>query len=156
MGRGEVLIGVISDTHGLLRPEAVAALQGATHIVHAGDVGNEGVLRELERIAPVTAVRGNTDYDAWAQRLPMTQLVTVDGLSIYVIHILEDLDIDPAAAGVGVVVSGHTHRPAVESRGGVLFLNPGAAGARRFHLPVTVAHLDVVNGSPRAKIVEIA
>jgi len=131
-------------------------LRGATHIIHAGDVGGEEILRALEAIAPVTAVRGNTDHGAWAFRLPLTQLVQAEGATLYVIHILEDLDIDPAATGVGVVISGHSHRPAVEHRNGVLFLNPGAAGSRRFDLPVTVAHLDVVDGIPRATIVEIA
>lgn len=150
-----VAIGVISDTHGLLRPEAVTALAGSRHIVHGGDVGSESILRALERIAPVTVVRGNTDTDAWARRLPRTNVLEAGGARIYAVHDIADLDIDPEAAGVSVVVYGHSHRPAIEHRGGVLFLNPGAAGPRRFTLPVTIARLTIDDGRAEAEIVEI-
>ncbi len=148
-------IGVISDTHGLLRREAVAAMDGSRFIVHGGDVGQEGILWSLERIAPVTVVRGNVDTDPWARRLPKTNMLDAGGTRIYVVHDIADLDIVPAAAGVSVVVHGHSHRPSVENRGGVLFLNPGAAGPRRFTLPVTVARLTVEGGGVQAEIVEI-
>jgi putative phosphoesterase len=149
------IIGVISDTHGLLRPEAVKALAGSRYIVHGGDVGPENILFALERVAPVTVVRGNTDTDAWARRLPLTNVLEAGGARVYVVHDIEQLDIDPVAAGVAVVVYGHSHRPAVERRDGVLFLNPGAAGPRRFTLPVTVAKLTVAGGRAEAEIIEI-
>jgi putative phosphoesterase len=149
------IIGVISDTHGLLRPEAVKALAGSRYIVHGGDVGPENILFALERVAPVTVVRGNTDTDAWARRLPLTNVLEAGGARVYVVHDIEQLDIDPVAAGVTVVVYGHSHRPAVERRDGVLFLNPGAAGPRRFTLPVTVAKLTVAGGRAEAEIIEI-
>jgi uncharacterized protein len=155
LSAGAVKIGVISDTHGLLRPEAVAALAGSRHIVHGGDVGGEEILRELERIAPVTGVRGNTDTDAWARRLPATNVLEAGGARIYVVHDIMHLDLDPAAAGMAVVVYGHSHEPAIEQRNGVLFLNPGAAGPRRFSLPVTVARLTIDAGRAQAEIVEI-
>ncbi|HEX6789685.1 MAG TPA: metallophosphoesterase family protein [Candidatus Krumholzibacteria bacterium] len=146
---------MISDTHGLLRPEAVAALRGSKRIVHAGDIGDESILRNLESIAGVTVVRGNTDTDAWCRKLPPTAVLDVDGVRIYVVHDIERLDIDPPAAGVDVVVFGHSHRPGIEQRGSVLYLNPGSAGPRRFNLPVTVAHLTVEAGRATAKIIEI-
>jgi len=149
------VVGVISDTHGLLRPEAVAALAGARFIVHGGDVGDENILRTLEAIAPVTVVRGNTDTDAWARRLPRTAVLDVDGVRIYAIHDIGELDIDPPAAGVSVVVFGHSHRPGIEQRGNVLYLNPGSAGPRRFDLPVSVARLAVDGRTARAEIIEI-
>jgi uncharacterized protein len=149
-------VGVISDTHGLLRPEALAALQGSERIIHAGDVGREGILLALERIAPVTAVRGNVDTEAWTQRLPMTELVEIAGVKMYVIHIVEDLDVDPAAMGVSVVISGHSHRPGIVEKSGVTYLNPGSAGASRFHLPVTVAKVFIEDGRANAEIIEIA
>ncbi|HEX5132383.1 MAG TPA: metallophosphoesterase family protein [Candidatus Krumholzibacteria bacterium] len=148
-------VGVISDTHGLLRPEALTALTGSQFIVHAGDVGPERILFALERIAPLTAVRGNTDTEGWARRLPMTAVLEAGGVRIYVVHDIAGLDIDPVAAGVSVVVYGHSHRPAVEHRGDVLFLNPGAAGARRFSLPVTVARLTITGGNAQAEVIEI-
>ena len=139
-----VEIGVISDTHGLLRPEAAAALAGVEGIIHGGDVGGEDILEALAEIAPVTAVRGNTDYEPWAARLSMTELLEAGGRSIYVVHDIEDLDVDPVAAGIDVIVFGHSHRPVWERRGdGVRYLNPGSAGPRRFSLPVTVARLQV-------------
>lgn len=148
-------VGVISDTHGLLRPEAVEALQGCERIIHAGDVGDPDILPKLARIAPVDAVRGNVDLERWARKLPETLAVEMDGTTVYVLHDLYDLDLDPAAAGFGVVISGHSHRPAVEHRDGVMFLNPGSAGPRRFTLPVTVAILSVGDDRPSARVVEI-
>lgn len=149
------MVGVISDTHGLLRPEAVAALRGSRYIVHGGDIGDETILRTLEAIAPVTVVRGNTDTDAWARRLPRTAVLDVDGVRIYAVHDIAQLDIDPHAAGVGVVVFGHSHRPGIEQRSDVLYLNPGSAGPRRFDLPVSLARLAIDNGAATAEIVEI-
>lgn len=150
------IVGVISDTHGLLRREAVAALEGSQYIVHGGDVGDESILQTLTAIAPVTVVRGNTDTEPWARRLPRTAVLDVDGVRIYAVHDLTDLDIDPHAAGVNVVVSGHSHRPRIEPRGDVVYLNPGSAGPRRFDLPVTVARLTIEGGAARAEIVELA
>ena len=136
-------VGLISDTHGLLRPEAVRALAGSDLIVHAGDVGAPDILDALRAVAPVVAVRGNVDQGAWASVLPRTAVAEVGGTLIYVLHDLNELDLDPAAAGIGVVVSGHSHQPASVTRSGVLFVNPGSAGRRRFKLPVTVALLDL-------------
>jgi len=150
-----MIVGIISDTHGLLRPEAVAALQGSRYIVHGGDVGDEHILKTLEAMAPVTVVRGNTDHDAWARRLPRTAVLDVDGVRVYVVHDIADLDIDPRAAGVDVVVYGHSHRPGIEPRGDVLYLNPGSAGPRRFDLPISVARLTITGGTARAEIVAI-
>ena len=148
-----VKIGVISDTHGLLRPEAVAALAGVDRVIHGGDVGSEEILEALAKIAPVTVVRGNTDYQPWAERLPVTELVEVGEKSIYVVHDIEDLILDPAAAGIDVVIYGHSHRPVLEKRGdGVWYLNPGSAGPRRFSLPVTVALLQVSTKYIRGEI----
>ena len=134
-------VGLISDTHGLVRPEALAALAGSAHIVHAGDIGDPAVLEALARIAPVTAVRGNNDLGPWAKNLRERETLEIDGTRIYVIHDLAQLDLDPAAAGFDVVVSGHSHRPAQERRGGALYVNPGSAGPRRFTLPIAVARL---------------
>ena len=134
-------VGLISDTHGLVRPEALAALAGSAHIVHAGDIGDLAVLEALARIAPVTAVRGNNDLGAWTKNLRERETLEIDGTRIYVIHDLAQLDLDPAAAGFDVVVSGHSHRPAEERRGGALYVNPGSAGPRRFKLPIAVARL---------------
>jgi len=154
------LIGLIADTHGLLRPEAVAALEGCAHIVHAGDIGSRtgeprGVLDGLARLAPLTVVRGNNDRAAWAAAIPNTANIEFDGVRIHVLHILGELAIDPAAAGVSVVVSGHSHLPRVETRAGVLFVNPGSAGPRRFRLPVSVARLWVKDGSAEAELVTL-
>lgn len=148
-------LGIISDTHGLLRPEALAFLQGSEHIVHGGDIGTAAVLAELSAIAPVTAVRGNNDRGAWAERLPQTALFEFSGTHIHVLHDLGLLDIDPSSAGVHVVISGHSHKPAVEKRAGVLYVNPGSAGPRRFRLPVAVAELLVNGASVSARIVEL-
>ena len=138
------IAGLISDTHGLLRPEAVRALVGSDLIIHAGDVGAPEILDALRKLAPVVAVRGNVDTATWAMELPATAVAEVGGTLIYVLHDLNSLDIDPFVAGFAVVVSGHSHQPARFERGGVLFVNPGSAGRRRFKLPVTVARLDLV------------
>ena len=155
------LIGLIADTHGLLRPEAVTALEGCAHIVHAGDIGSRtgehrGVLDALTRIAPLTVVRGNNDRAAWTASLPCTADIEFDGVRIHVLHILGELAIDPATAGVNVVVSGHSHQPRVETRDGVLFVNPGSAGPRRFKLPVSVARLWVEDGRAEAELVTLS
>ncbi|MBE0530598.1 MAG: metallophosphoesterase family protein [Rhodospirillales bacterium] len=142
-------IGVISDTHGLLRPEATERLAGVEHIIHAGDIGEPGLLGALREIAPVTAVRGNVDTGAWAADYPARTVVTLAARSIYVLHDLKELDLDPALAGFDIVVSGHSHRPKIETMGGVLYLNPGSAGPRRFDLAVTVATLDLAQDTFR-------
>ena len=149
-------IGLISDTHGLLRPEASAFLCGCTHIVHAGDIGSRKVLDELSAIAPTTAVRGNNDQGAWAAALPETTRLELGTVCLYVIHDLSGLDIDPQAAGVDVVVSGHSHRPLMQERNGVLYVNPGSAGPRRFKLPIAVGELTIASRSVSPRIVEIA
>jgi len=136
-------IGVISDTHGLLRPEALVALAGVEHILHAGDVGDIAILIALRRMAPVTAIRGNIDTGGPCAALPATDFVELGGKIFYLVHSVKDLDINPAVAGVAVVVSGHSHRPSVEERNGTLYLNPGSAGPRRFDLPVSVAVVDI-------------
>lgn len=133
----------MSDTHGLLRPEVIPALHGCRLILHAGDVGGPEILEALEAVAPVRAVRGNTDHGPFGASLPMTDVVQVAGHVLYMLHIPQDLDLDPGAAGFSAVISGHTHRPLVEERDGVLFVNPGSCGPRRFDLPVTVARLTV-------------
>jgi uncharacterized protein len=148
-------IGLISDTHGLLRPEAVQALHGCDFIVHAGDVVGARILDDLSLLAPVTAVRGNNDKGDWARALRETQLLRVEDVSIYVIHDLKELDINPSSAGVQVVVSGHSHMPVVDQRGDVLFVNPGSAGPRRFKLPITVAELLVDGASVQARILPL-
>ncbi|CAN7189035.1 metallophosphoesterase family protein [Variovorax sp. LjRoot290] len=148
-------IGLISDTHGLLRPEALAFLRGCEHIVHGGDIGDASILEALAAIAPLTAVRGNNDRGAWAEAVPDTALVEFGGLRLYAIHDLAQLDIDPAAAGVRVVVSGHSHRPRTEERDGVLYVNPGSAGPRRFRLPISAAELKIDDGVVTPRIVEL-
>ncbi len=151
----ERVIGVISDTHGLLRPEAVAALASVDLIVHAGDIGAAAVLDDLRTIAPVLAVRGNNDREAWAASVPETVTTEVGGLRLYLIHDLKTLPKDPADLGVDVIISGHSHKPSVERRSGVLLLNPGSAGPRRFSLPIAVARLSVGPSGPSAEIVEL-
>ena len=146
-------IGVISDTHGLLRPEAGRALRGVDLIVHAGDIGTPDVLDALRAIAPVTAVRGNNDHGAWARALREAETLTVEGTRIHVIHDVKEVGVDPVKRGVHVVVAGHSHRPLIADRDGVMFLNPGSAGPRRFTLPVSVAVLTVGSRRPRARIV---
>jgi putative phosphoesterase len=145
-------VGVISDTHGLLRPEAIQRLAGVAHIIHAGDIGRPDVMDGLRRIAPVTAIRGNVDKGPWAEDYPDTLTVSLGGCSIHVVHDVHDLQLDPVSCGIDVVISGHSHRPLIETIGGVLYLNPGSAGPRRFKLPITLATLDLTAGGPRPAI----
>jgi putative phosphoesterase len=152
---GVVRVGVISDTHGLLRPEALKALQRAEHILHAGDVGDPAILDALRAIAPVTAIRGNIDEGGPCSHLPPTELVELAGHSIYMLHDVKKIDLNPEAAGISVVVFGHSHKPLVEWRRGVLFLNPGSAGPRRFQLPVTVAWLLIESDKLSAEVVHL-
>ena len=148
-------VGLISDTHGLLRPEALAFLRGSDFIVHAGDVGDAGVIEALRALAPVSVVRGNNDTGPWANGIAETEELQVGDVSIYVLHNLAELDLDPVAAGFQVVVSGHSHHPLVERRDGVLYVNPGSAGPRRFKLPIAVAELQIVGRSVDARIVPL-
>jgi len=149
------VVGVISDTHGLVRPEALAALRGVDAIVHAGDIGEPAVLDALRALAPVTAVRGNNDRGSWARRIPATAVVEVGDACLYVLHDLHDLDLEPHAAGFAAVIAGHSHRPTIESRDGVLYVNPGSAGPRRFTLPVAVARLHVRGTEVRGEVVTL-
>lgn len=151
----ERLVGVISDTHGLLRTEAVDALRGAEVILHAGDVGNPEVLEVLSGVAPVVAVRGNNDKGGWAEVLPHREAVEIGAVSVYMLHDLKEIDINLAAAGFRVVVSGHSHKPSVGEREGVLYVNPGSAGPRRFRLPVSVALLRVMGEAVSARVIEL-
>jgi putative phosphoesterase len=155
MVASDIIVGVISDTHGLLRPEAVAALAGTDLIIHAGDVGKPEVLERLLALAPTFAVRGNIDTGDWAARLPLTQRLEAGSLRLFVLHEIAQLDIDPASAGFAAVVFGHSHRPSIETRGGVLFLNPGSAGPRRFKLPITVARVRVSGRQMHSGIVHL-
>jgi len=148
-------VGLISDTHGLVRPEALAFLRGCHHIVHGGDIGNEAVLQELTTLAPVTAVRGNNDKGDWAEALPEAEFVQFGEITIYVLHDLAQLSIDPQARGVRVVVSGHSHKPLIAEREGVLYVNPGSAGPRRFKLPIAVGDLTIQGSSVTPRIVEL-
>jgi uncharacterized protein len=150
-----MFIGVISDTQGLLRPEAVDVLRGAKHIIHAGDIGDPAILDRLSKIAPVTAVRGNVDREAWAKNIPETNVLEVDGVSIYILNILDNLDLKPKAAGTDAVIYGHSHVPKHEIKDGVLYFNPGSAGPRRFDLPVTIGRLNVRDGKVRAEIIQL-
>ncbi len=149
-------VGLIADTHGVLRPQARDALEGCELIIHAGDVGSVEVIQELEVLAPVVAVRGNVDVQPWAADFPDSRTVEVDGVRLHVLHDLERLDIDPAAAGIAAVVSGHTHHASIEDRGGVLYVNPGSAGPRRFHHSLSVAILRVAPGAVSAELVEFS
>jgi hypothetical protein len=149
-------IGLISDTHGLLRPQAEAFLRGCERIVHAGDIGEASILEALGRLAPVTAVRGNNDRGGWAEALPQSEVLQIGEVFVYVLHDLAELELDPAAAGFQVVVCGHSHRPLVEKRDGVLYVNPGSAGPRRFSLPLAAAELHVSGASVEARLVELA
>jgi uncharacterized protein len=150
-----MIIGVISDTHGLLRPEALAAIRGSEHIIHAGDIGDPAIVDKLREIAPVTAIRGNVDRDAWATSVPNTNVLEVGEITIYVIHNLQELDLKPEAAGFAAVIYGHTHIPKSETKNGVLFFNPGSAGPKRFRLPVTLGKLQILNQQLQAEIVEL-
>jgi putative phosphoesterase len=149
------VLGVISDTHGLLRPEAMDALRGSAHILHAGDIGAPEILDELGKIAPVTAVRGNVDRASWACNIADAEVFQGERVSIYMLHILSELDLNPEASGFGVVVYGHSHVPKVEVKNGVLYFNPGSAGPRRFKLPVTIGKLVVEGGAVRGEIIEL-
>jgi uncharacterized protein len=152
---GDILIGVISDTHGLLRPEALNTLRGADLILHAGDVGRPEVLDELRRLAPTFVVRGNVDHGDWATRLPVSEIVEVGDHSFYMLHDIGELELDPPTAGFAAVIFGHSHQPSIETRDGVLFLNPGSAGPRRFKLPVSVARIHVSGGMLDPQIVTL-
>lgn len=148
-------IGLISDTHGLLRPEAVWALAGVEQIIHAGDIGEPQIIEALRSVAPVHAVRGNNDDGPWASALPLRLALRLDGVAVHVLHDVKQLDLDPAAAGFRVVIAGHSHKPLVVERDGVLFVNPGSAGPRRFKLPVTVGRLTLARDLARAEIVSL-
>ena len=148
-------IGLISDTHGLLRPEAVAALRGSEHIIHAGDIGDPKILEQLRQIAPVTAVRGNVDRGAWAKKIPATEVLEIGGSMIYVLHILQELDLKPEAAGFASVICGHSHVPRYDTRSGVLYFNPGSAGPKRFRLPVTIGRLTLDDGQLTPEIIRL-
>ena len=153
--REHLRVGVISDTHGLLRPQALAALRGSDHIVHGGDIGNQAILGQLAAIAPVTAVRGNNDVGEWANAIRESETIELAGVRIHLVHDLKTLAIDPVAGRIDVVVSGHSHTPVVDQRGAVLYLNPGSAGPRRFRLPVSIAQLVIESGEATARIVEL-
>ena len=153
--KNEHRIGIISDTHGLVRLEAIAALRGVEMILHAGDIGAPHVLETLNEIAPVVAVRGNNDKGEWAEALPDWEVVELGSVSIYMLHDLKEIDISPSGAGFQVVVSGHSHKPAIEERRGVLYVNPGSAGPRRFTLPVGIAELRVTGGRVSADLIEL-
>ena len=149
-------IGIISDTHGLLRSQAIKQLAGTDHIIHAGDIGGPEVVEELRRIAPTTAIRGNIDVAEWAKGYPDTELVVLGGRAFYVLHNLKEIKLDPAASGFDVVISGHSHRPKIETKKGVLYVNPGSAGPRRFKLPVAVATVTLSDRAILPRILEIA
>jgi putative phosphoesterase len=150
-----VIVGVISDTHGLLRPEALAALQGSHYIIHAGDIGDPRILDRLAAIAPLTAVRGNVDRDEWAKKIPATNVLEIGEISIYVLHNIQDLDLKPEAAKFAAVVYGHSHAPKQEWKNGVLYFNPGSAGPRRFRLPVSVGRLLLNKGRVESEIAKL-
>lgn len=150
-----MIVGVISDTHGLLRPEAVELLRGSEHIIHAGDIGAPEIIPELEKIAPVTAIRGNVDTQSWARVFRETNVAELGGATIYVIHDRNALDLNPKAAGFTAVISGHSHKPLQELKDGVLYFNPGSAGPRRFSLPISVGRLEITNGQIKPEILKI-
>jgi putative phosphoesterase len=156
MSTKAVTIGVISDTHGLLRREALEALRESDYLIHAGDIGDPGILKKLTAIAPVTAIRGNVDREHWARKVPETEVLEVEGVLIYVLHDLKTLDLKPETAGFAAVISGHTHIPKQETKQGVLYFNPGSAGPKRFRLPITVGKLILGAGKIRGEIVRIA
>lgn len=150
-----MIIGVISDTHGLLRPEALDAMRGSDHIIHAGDIGSPDILDVLAELAPLTAIRGNIDVEAWSKHLPITNVAEVASTYLYVLHDAKQLDLDPHAAGFAAVVSGHSHVPKIEWRKGVLYFNPGSAGPRRFRLPVSVGRIRIENGRLEPELVPL-
>jgi putative phosphoesterase len=150
-----VIVGVISDTHGLLRPEAVELLRGSEHIIHAGDIGEPEIIPELEKIAPVTAIRGNVDTQEWARRFAETEVVELAGLYLYIIHDANALDLNPKVAGFTAVISGHSHKPKQEVKDGVLYFNPGSAGPRRFTLPISLGRLTMDGGHLSGEIFQI-
>jgi putative phosphoesterase len=154
--RGGAIIGLISDTHGLLRPEALTALEGSDLVIHAGDVGQAGIIEQLRAVAPVVAVRGNVDKGPWASELPLTAVAEVGSALLYVLHDIQQLDLDPAAATFSFVVSGHSHKPGHTERSGVVYVNPGSAGPRRFQLPITVARLDLRQVPWRVEFIDLA
>jgi uncharacterized protein len=149
-------IGIISDTHDLLRPEAFKALAGSEIIIHAGDVGSSGIIDRLKILAPVYAVRGNMDKSPWGDTLPTTDIIEISGKLLYVLHNIAEMDLNPAAAGIAVVISGHSHRPHIENKSGILCINPGSAGPRRFSLPVTVASLQIVGDNISCEVIELS
>ena len=148
-------VGVISDTHGLLRPEALNRLSGAGAIVHAGDIGDPEILAQLGQVAPVTAVRGNIDTAAWCRNLPEKDVLEIGGVSLYVLHNVQELDLDPSASGFAAVIFGHSHQPLIEWRKNVLFFNPGSAGPKRFSLPISLGKLTIGNGKMTAELIEL-
>lgn len=155
MYAGFMRIGVISDTHGLLRAEALAALEGCEHILHAGDVGDAAILDRLRAIAPVTAIRGNVDLAGACAQLPETELIELAGRSLYMLHDRQALDLDPVAAGIAVVISGHSHHPAIQRHKGVLYFNPGSAGPRRFSMPVSLGFLTITETGIEPRVVDL-
>ncbi len=150
-----MLLGLISDTHALLRPEALAALQGVDQILHAGDVGAPEILEKLTAIAPVTAIRGNVDTEPWSRTLPETELIEAEGVTIYMLHDRAKLDLKPEAAGIAAVIYGHSHQPKIEEKNGVLYINPGSAGPRRFSLPVSIGKLEIKKAKLTAELIEL-
>ena len=150
-----MILGVISDTHGLLRPEAVELLRGSERIIHAGDIGSPEIIPDLEKIAPVTAIRGNVDTQTWARSFPETEVVELGGLHIYILHDVNALDLNLKAAGFAAVISGHSHRPKQENKDGVLYFNPGSAGPRRFNLPITVGRIEIAGGNLNGEVLRI-
>jgi hypothetical protein len=150
-----MMVGIISDTHGLLRPEAVRALQGCHHIIHAGDIGAPEIIPALNKIAPVTAIRGNIDTEPWAAKFPPTEVVELDGVFLYVIHDVKAIDLNPRAAGFAAVISGHSHQPIQKWRDHVLYFNPGSAGPRRFKLPISLGILEIAGNKIEGRIIEL-
>jgi hypothetical protein len=150
------IIGIISDTHNLLRLEAVNALEGSEIIIHAGDIGSPDIIDRLKKIAPVYAVRGNIDKSPWGDTLPSIDVIEISGKVLYVLHDIHEINLDPVAAGFDAVISGHSHKPKIENRKGLFFINPGSAGPRRFSLPVTVASLQIVGGNISCELVELS
>ena len=150
-----MIVGVISDTHGLLRPEAIEMLRGSEHIIHAGDIGAPEIIPELGKIAPVTAIRGNIDQMAWCRKFPETEVVELGGIHIYILHDVNAIDLNPKAAGFAAVISGHSHKPHQETKSGVLYFNPGSAGPRRFKLPITVGRLEINGAALNATVLSL-